>query len=62
MSPALRAGSAAAQTLTRLPSSAPLRVRTPPPAFARGGPDNKKASIAGSSKFKLAEEEGFEPS
>ena len=27
-----------------------------------GGPDNKKAPIAGSSKFKLAEEEGFEPS
>ena len=70
MSPALRAGSAAAPSrlacyaanAARLPSSAPLRVRTSPPAFARGGPDNKKASIAGSSKFKLAEEEGFEPS
>ena len=62
MSLVLRAMRAAPQTLTRLPSSAPLRVRTPPPAFARGGPDNKKASIAGSSKFKLAEEEGFEPS
>ena len=53
---------AALQTLALLPSSAPLRVRTPPPASARGGPDNKKAPIVGSSKFKLAEEEGFEPS
>ena len=53
---------AALQTLARLPSSAPLRVRTPPPASARGGRNNKKAPIAGSSKFKLAEEEGFEPS
>ena len=53
---------AALQTFALLPSSAPLRVRTPPPASARGGPDNKKAPITGSSKFKLAEEEGFEPS
>ena len=53
---------AALQTLARLRSSAPLRVRTPPPASARGGRTNKKAPIAGSSKFKLAEEEGFEPS
>lgn len=51
MSPALRAGSAAALShlaccaaaLARLPSSAPLRVRTPPPTSARGGPDNKKS-------------------
>ena len=35
---------------------------SPSSCFCRGGPDNKKASIAGSSKFKLAEEEGFEPS
>ncbi len=43
MSLVLRALRAALQTLARLPSSAPLRVRTPPPAFARGGPDNKKS-------------------
>lgn len=62
MPPVLRALCATLQTPARLPSSAPLRVRTPPPASAWGGPDNKKAPIAGSSKFKLAEEEGFEPS
>ena len=34
---------AALQTLARLRSSAPLRVRTPPPASARGGRNNKKS-------------------
>ena len=70
MSPALRAGSAA--EASRLASYAAnahafFQLRTPTgsnpsPASARGALDNKKAPIAGSSKFKLAEEEGFEPS
>ena len=70
MSPALRAGSAAA--LSHLAcyganarAFAQLRTLTgsnPSSCFCTGGPNNKKAPIAGSPKFKLAEEEGFEPS
>ena len=70
MSPALRAGSAAAPSRLACCTAnarvfAQLRTSTgsgSPPASARREPDNKKAPIAGSLKFKLAEEEGFEPS
>ena len=69
MSPALRAGSAAAPSHLACHAAnvrAFAQLRTPTGSntsscFRTGG-DNKKAPIAGSSKFKLAEEEGFEPS
>ena len=70
MSPALRAGSAAAPSrlacctanarafaVQHLYGFEPLLL-----LLHGAGPITKKASIAGSSKFKLAEEEGFEPS
>ena len=69
MSPALRAGSAAAPSrLACYAANARAFAQLPTPTgsnpsscFCTGG-DNKKAPIAGSPKFKLAEEEGFEPS